>query len=228
MTEYKVVKDWQETGAQVQSALSPFSVERNGRHVEMLGSYATAELDGNTSLGVIAIQDEHAALSSVADMRKQTLVISLLAAAFALVIGYFLARGLTQPVRDLAEGAQGIAAGDFSGRITVSVCTELDELGHSFNQMTEQVERFIGDLQRAADENRELFIGTVKALAAAIDVHEPDVIALAGFMRILGAAFVGRYAGRLLNVHPSLLPAFAGLGTHRRVVEAGCKLSGAT
>ena len=66
------------------------------------------------------------------------------------------------------------------------------------------------------------------ALAAAIDAHEPDVIALAGFMRILGAAFVRRYDGRLLNIHPSLLPAFVGLHTHRRVVDAGCKLSGAT
>lgn len=173
MTDLKVVKDWQETGAQVQSALAPFSVERNGRRVEMLGSYATAELDSNTVLGVIAIQDERAALSSVADMRRQTLVISLLAAAFALLIGFVLARQLTQPVRDLAAGAHSIAGGDFSRRITVSICTELDELGESFNQMSEQVERFIGDLQRAAGENRELFIGTVKALAAAIDGKDP-------------------------------------------------------
>ena len=50
----------------------------------------------------------------------------------------------------------------------------------------------------------------------------------AGFMRILGAAFVGRFAGRLVNVHPSLLPAFTGLHTHRRAIEAGCKLAGAT
>jgi HD-GYP domain-containing protein (c-di-GMP phosphodiesterase class II) len=173
MTELKVVKDWQETGAQVQSALAPFSVERNGVRVEMLGSYATAELDGHTVLGVIAIQDERAALGSVADMRRQTLVISLLAAAFALLIGFVLARHLTKPVRDLVEGAHSIAGGDFSRRITVSICTELDELGDSFNQMTEQLERFIGDLQRAADENRQLFIGTVKALAAAIDGKDP-------------------------------------------------------
>jgi phosphoribosylglycinamide formyltransferase 1 len=66
------------------------------------------------------------------------------------------------------------------------------------------------------------------ALADAIDVHRPDVVVLAGFMRILGTAFVQRYAGRLLNVHPSLLPAFTGLHTHRRVLEAGCKVSGAT
>ena len=173
MTDLKVVKDWLDTGAQVQSALAPFTVDRNGRKVDMLGAYATAELDSSTVLGVIAIQDEHAALSSVSDMRRQTLVISLLAAGFALLIGFVLARHLTKPVSDLAEGAHSIAGGDFSRRISVSICTELNELGLSFNQMTEQVERFILDLQRAADENRELFIGTVKALAAAIDGKDP-------------------------------------------------------
>ena len=65
-------------------------------------------------------------------------------------------------------------------------------------------------------------------LARQIDAFAPDVIALAGFMRILGDAFVRRYEGRLVNVHPSLLPAFTGLHTHRRAIEAGCKLAGAT
>jgi len=66
------------------------------------------------------------------------------------------------------------------------------------------------------------------ALAQAIDAHAPDVVVLAGFMRILTAGFVQRYAGRLLNIHPSLLPAFTGLHTHQRAIEAGCKLAGAT
>lgn len=66
------------------------------------------------------------------------------------------------------------------------------------------------------------------ALAAAIDAHAPDLIVLAGFMRILGDAFVERYSGRLINIHPSLLPAFPGLATHRRALEAGCKVVGAT
>jgi len=66
------------------------------------------------------------------------------------------------------------------------------------------------------------------ALAAAIDAFEPDLLLLAGFMRVLGADFVQRYAGRMLNIHPSLLPAFPGLHTHRRALDAGCKLVGAT
>ena len=65
-------------------------------------------------------------------------------------------------------------------------------------------------------------------LARAIDAFAPDLVVLAGFMRILGIAFVRRFDGRLLNVHPSLLPAFAGLHSHRRALAAGCKLAGAT
>jgi phosphoribosylglycinamide formyltransferase-1 len=65
-------------------------------------------------------------------------------------------------------------------------------------------------------------------LARVVDAYAPDVIVLAGFMRILTPDFVQRYAGRLLNVHPSLLPAFPGLHTHRRAIEAGCKVAGAT
>ena len=65
-------------------------------------------------------------------------------------------------------------------------------------------------------------------LARQIDRHMPDLLLLAGFMRVLGAAFVQGYAGRMLNIHPSLLPAFAGLHTHRRAIAEGFKLAGAT
>lgn len=65
-------------------------------------------------------------------------------------------------------------------------------------------------------------------LARVIAGFEPDLVVLAGFMRILGAAFVRQFEGRLLNIHPSLLPAFPGLHTHRRALEAGCQAVGAT
>jgi HD-GYP domain-containing protein (c-di-GMP phosphodiesterase class II) len=173
MTDLKVVQDWQQSGAQVQSALEPFSLVRDGRKVEMLGSYATAELDKNSRLGVIAIQDESAALASVSDMRRQTILISFVAALLTLLIGFFFAKKLTQPVQELASGAHRIASGDFSQRINIRSRTELGDLGNSFNLMTDQVERYITDLQRSADENRELFLGTVKSLAAAIDGKDP-------------------------------------------------------
>ena len=173
MTDLKVVQDWMESGAQVQSALAPFSATRDGRTLEMLGSYATAQLDKNARLGVIAIQDESAALASVSEMRWQTLWISLVAALLTIMIGVFFANKLTTPVRELASAAHRISSGDFSQRIEVSSRTELGDLGDSFNLMTDQIEAFIKDLQRSSQENRELFIGTVKALAAAIDGKDP-------------------------------------------------------
>ncbi|HZN23503.1 MAG TPA: phosphoribosylglycinamide formyltransferase [Burkholderiales bacterium] len=66
------------------------------------------------------------------------------------------------------------------------------------------------------------------ALAAAIDEYAPDLVLLAGFMRVLTDAFVQRYSGRLLNIHPSLLPAFPGLHTHRRALAAGVRIHGCT
>jgi phosphoribosylglycinamide formyltransferase-1 len=80
-------------------------------------------------------------------------------------------------------------------------------------------------LDHKAYPSREAFDA---ALAQEIDRHAPTLVVLAGFMRILTAGFVAHYAGRLLNIHPSLLPAFTGLHTHERAIEAGCKFAGAT
>ena len=66
------------------------------------------------------------------------------------------------------------------------------------------------------------------ALARLVDARRPDLVILAGFMRILGPALVRRYRGRLMNIHPSLLPAFPGLDTHRRALDAGVRVHGAT
>ena len=74
-------------------------------------------------------------------------------------------------------------------------------------------------------ESREAFD---QALMQRIDLHAPDLVVLAGFMRILTPGFVAHYAGRLINIHPSLLPAFTGLNTHQRAIDAGCKFAGAT
>lgn len=174
MTHLKVVQDWLEEGAKTEAALSPFTAERkDGSKVEMLGSYATAEIGNNYFLGVIAIQDESAALVSVAEMRRQIILISLVAAIFAIIIGVVFAKRLTTPVHELAGVAGKIAAGDFSQRITIHSRTEIGELGDSFNSMAEKIQRYISDLQRASDENRQLFLGTVKSLAAAIDGKDP-------------------------------------------------------
>ncbi|AQR64794.1 phosphoribosylglycinamide formyltransferase [Aquaspirillum sp. LM1] len=80
-------------------------------------------------------------------------------------------------------------------------------------------------LDHKAFASREAFDA---ALQASIDRHQPDLVVLAGFMRILTADFTRHYAGRMLNIHPSLLPAFPGLHTHQRALDAGCRLAGST
>lgn len=80
-------------------------------------------------------------------------------------------------------------------------------------------------LDHSAFTSREAFD---TALMLKIDTYEPVLVVLAGFMRILTPAFVAHYAGRLVNIHPSLLPEFTGLNTHQRAIDAGCRFAGAT
>lgn len=76
-----------------------------------------------------------------------------------------------------------------------------------------------------AFESREAFDAELMAI---IDRHDPTLLVLAGFMRILTPGFVAHYAGRLINIHPSLLPAFTGLHTNQRAIDMGCQFAGAT
>ena len=85
------------------------------------------------------------------------------------------------------------------------------------------IEGLVLDHTGYADRN-----GFDRALIELIDSYQPDLVVLAGFMRILTAAFVAHYRGRLLNIHPSLLPKYKGLNTHRRALEAGDSEHGAT
>ncbi|MEO8836136.1 MAG: phosphoribosylglycinamide formyltransferase, partial [Caldimonas sp.] len=114
------------------------------------------------------------------------------------------------------------ASEGWNARIAAVVSNRADAAGLAFacerSIATEVVDHRAFATRDAFDE----------ALAERVDAHAPDVVALAGFMRILGADFVRRYVGRLVNIHPSLLPAFPGLQTHRRAIEAGCKVAGAS
>lgn len=82
-----------------------------------------------------------------------------------------------------------------------------------------------GTLDHTAYDSREAFDA---ALMGEIDRHDPALVVLAGFMRILTPGFVQHYEGRLVNIHPSLLPAFPGLKTHQRAIEMGCRVAGAS
>ncbi len=169
LSNLKIVKEWQEANRQIQSGLVPFSADYGGTQYHMIGAYSTVRFGDQTPFGVITMQDERKALASVGEMRSQTWLISLALAFIALVVGTFAARSLTSPLLKLSAAAKRIAGGDLSTRIESRNVTEIGVLGESFNIMSDKLEEHIASLARAANENRELFVGTVKALAAAID-----------------------------------------------------------
>jgi phosphoribosylglycinamide formyltransferase 1 len=117
---------------------------------------------------------------------------------------------------------QACAGEGWNARIAAVIANRPDAAGLAFAR-ARGLPTFVVDHQRF--DSREAFDA---ALARCIDEVGCDLLVLAGFMRILGDPFIARFAGRIVNVHPSLLPAFTGLHTHRRALEAGCKLAGAT
>ena len=111
--------------------------------------------------------------------------------------------------------AHAVRAEEIHGRIVAVLSDKADAAGlAAAGQLGIHTETCLPQAGRSREEYD-------RALAAAIRAHSPDVVVLAGFMRILSAGFVQDFAGRLLNIHPSLLPKHRGLHTHRRVLEAG-------
>jgi len=113
-------------------------------------------------------------------------------------------------------------SGRLGGTIAAVICNRADapalDIAAGYGVATRLVEH-------AAYAERDAFEG---ALARAVDASEPELVVLAGFMRVLGTAFVARYQGRMLNIHPSLLPAYPGLHTHRRALADGVRVHGCT
>jgi len=169
LSDLKIVQEWQQSNRQVQSALVPFTAEHFGESHNMIGAYSTVSFGRNLNFGVITMQDERKALASVGEMRSQMWIISLAFALFALLVGSVCAKVLTAPLLKLVSAAQRIASGDLSSRVETTNVTEIGTLGETFNVMSDKLEEHIAKLAKAAQENRELFVGTVKALAAAID-----------------------------------------------------------
>ncbi len=169
LSDLKIVQEWQQSSRQIQSALFPFTATYGANDYQMIGAYSTANFSNELKFGVIAMQDESRALASVSDMRSKIWLISLVLALFALILGFVLAGRFTSPIKKLVSAAQKIAAGDLSTRITTESIKEIGILGDAFNTMSDNLEDYIAKLAKSAEENRELFVGTVKALAAAID-----------------------------------------------------------
>jgi HAMP domain-containing protein len=141
-----------------------------GGYVErFMGSYEVAR----EGWGVFVQAKERQVYQPVARMIESTLQWALLALAFALVAAAVFARSLAGPIKNLADASRAYARGDFSARVDVRSLTEVGDLADTFNRMAADLENFIRRLRQAAEENNELFLGTARALASAIDAKDP-------------------------------------------------------
>ena len=142
------------------------------RSVEMIGTYSTFP---ELNWAVIAQRSLDAAESDtgVDELNRQALVFASIVVLAAIVVGYFFAVGISRPIRGLAASTRAISRGEFHQRSVARGALEISELAENFNKMAADIEEFIEKLKEAAEENRELFIGSIRMLAAAIDEKDP-------------------------------------------------------
>ena len=172
MTKFEIVKNFLESGGKAQLvATREFTVYLpNGERIPMLGTYSPVP---SLEWAVIAQKPQHEAYSDVAEMQSKALWYAIYAVVLAIVVSVFAARRITGPLDILTDSSRAIARGDFSQRVHLTSRTEFGELAQTFNHMTEDLERFVADLKRAAEENRALFMGSIQMLAGAVDEKDP-------------------------------------------------------
>jgi HD-GYP domain-containing protein (c-di-GMP phosphodiesterase class II) len=171
MTKLDIVRNFVEEGNKAQlAATREFTVDENDKKVEMLGTYSPV-----TALAwAVVVQKPRAeAYRGVFEMQRTARLLALLAILLSIGVSIFAARKITNPLLTLAEYSRAIARGDFSQRINLFSRTEIGELATTFNTMSEELERYVEDLKRAAEENRALFMGSIRMLAGAVDEKDP-------------------------------------------------------
>ena len=147
-----------------------FTVTTGSHQVEMLGTYSPV-----TSLAwaVVVQKPQREAYRGILEMQRTGRLLALLAVLLSVGVSIFAARRITNPLQVLTQSSRALARGDFSQRVSLSSRTEIGELAHTFNTMSDELERFVADLKRAAEENRELFMGSIQMLAGAVDEKDP-------------------------------------------------------
>jgi len=149
-----------------------FVEKENNRQVEMVGTYSTFP---EVNWAVISERsvDEARADAGVTELNQQALAFVSVVVLVAILFGYFFAVGISTPIRSLAASTRAISRGEFHQRTPVRGATEISELAENFNLMASDIEEYIEKLKEAAEKNRELFIGSIRMLAAAIDEKDP-------------------------------------------------------
>lgn len=149
-----------------------FMQKDGNRTEEMIGTYSTLP-DLNWAIVAQRNLDQAREDAGVQELNRQALLFMLVVTIVAILVGYFFAVGISDPIRSLADSTRAISAGNFRQRTEVHGAEEISELAETFNKMAGDIEEFIEKLKEAAEENRELFLGSIRMLAAAIDEKDP-------------------------------------------------------
>lgn len=171
MSKLDIVKSFEESGTKARFVeTSEFTMLEGNSRVDMLGTYSPVP-----SLGwaVIAQKPQREAYSGVYEMQRTANLLALLMVFTSALVGILATRRITGPLQILTEKSRAIARGDFSQRVMLKSRTEIGELADTFNVMSEDLEHFVEDLKRAAEENRQLFLNSIQMLAGAVDEKDP-------------------------------------------------------
>ena len=171
MKSLEIVRNFVDAGNKAQlAATKEFDVHEGKKSVEMLGTYSpVTALDW----AVVVQKPQAEAYRGVAEMQRTARLLALLAVLLSIGISIFAARRITHPLQILTQSGRALARGDFSQRVHLRSRTEIGELAETFNTMSQELERFVEDLKRAAEENRALFLGSIQMLAGAVDEKDP-------------------------------------------------------
>ena len=143
---------------------------RDGGTHEMLGTYSPVP---SLEWAVIAQKDQREAYASVYEMQSYSRILAVLDILLSIFVSFIAARRITGPLDILTASSNAIAKGDFSKRVELKSRTEFGELANTFNIMSEELEQFVEDLKRAAEENRSLFMNSIQMIAGAVDEKDP-------------------------------------------------------
>ena len=149
-----------------------FSEKDKNHPIEMVGTYSTFP-EVNWAIVAQRSLNEARADAGVTELNRQALAFVSIVVLVAVLFGYFFAVGISEPIRGLAASTRAISRGEFHQRTPVRGAAEISELAENFNLMASDIEEYIERLKEAAEENRELFIGSIRMLSAAIDEKDP-------------------------------------------------------
>ena len=171
MSTFDIVRSFVDEGSKAQLAATREFTIRDGKNAtDMLGTYSPV-----TSLdwAVVVQKPREDAYRGIYEMQRTGRLLAWLAVFVSVGLSIFSARRITSPLQVLAHSSRAIARGDFSHRVHLKTRTEIGELATTFNTMSEELEQFVEDLKRAAEENKNLFMGSIQMLAGAVDEKDP-------------------------------------------------------